>query len=453
MRYAKAKSWTSSIALAKPRRVPHLPGYSTIASTAMKSVGYPAVDTLPTEKRHGMRAFWLDGLFASLAVSFVEPYQTLFLLSLYATNAQIGLFNTLIQFIGAITALPGAVLADRTGRYKQVWLAAGFASRALWLIILVAPWVLPVRSAVWMVLVAGVGVTGVTVLGTPAWTALAAELVPIKVRGSFFASRNMIMHLAQLFAIPAAGLLINHIGEPGGYQASFGLAFAFGMISLLIFRQLPEHSGDASINHHNLRQTFQAAIRMPTYMRFLVAHSTMNFGVWVGAPFINVYLVQEAQLRVSTIGFATTAGVLASLIGMRILGRLHDRHGILWTMRFGLIVPLVPIAHLWVSQPWHAHLISVISALTWVGYNLGAFNLLLASTPDEHRPYYIALHTTIVSVAGALGPLLGGGLLDIVGYGAVFGLSGLARAMGLVLLFALVHEPEGESTELLPDAV
>lgn len=425
-----------------------MPGHLVFATTVMKSVGFPAVGDLSAEKQHGMRMFWLDGLFAMMAVSFVDPYQMLFLLSLHASNAQIGLVNTLMQFIGAITAIPGAILADRTGRYKQVWLAAGFFGRSLWLVMLAAPWLLPDRSAVWLVMLAGVGVTGITVLGTPAWTALAAELVPIRVRGSFFASRNMIMQFAQLLTIPAAGLLIKWIGEPGGYQASLGLAFAFGMISLLFFRQLPEHVSAAQITHLNLWQTFQAARRMPTYLRFVAAHSMVWFGVMIGGPFINVYLVQKAQLSVSTIGFTTAAGVLASLLGMRILGRLHDRYGILWTMRFGLGVPLIPVAYLWVNQPWQAYVISILSALTWVGYNLGAFNLLLASTPDEHRPHYVALHTTIVSVVGAIGPIIGGGLLDSVGFGPVFGLSGLMRALGLVLLFALVHEPEQASDEL-----
>ena len=408
----------------------------------MKSVGFPEVDTLPVEKQRGMRAFWADGMFAMMAASFVDPYQTLFLLSLHATNAQIGLLNALTQFIGAITAIPGATLADRTGQYKKVWLAAGFFSRALWLVMLISPWILPDRYAVWLVMFAAVGVTGITVLGTPAWTALIAELVPNKVRGSFFSSRNMIMQVSQLLAIPAAGLLIRWIGEPGGYQVSLGFAFAFGMVSLMFFRQLPEHVSVSQPSPLNLSQTFRSALKMQTYIRYLTAHSVMWFGVMVGGPFVNVYLVQEAELSVSTIGFTTAAGVLASLVGMRVLGQLHDRHGIIWTMRFGLGVPLIPIAYLWVTEAWQAYIISIFAALTWVGYNLGSFNLLLASTPDEHRPHYVALHSTIVSVVGAIGPIVGGVLLDEAGFGPVFWLSFIARGLGLLLLLLLVHEPE-----------
>ena len=214
-----------------------------------------------------------------------------------------------------------------------------------------------------------------------------------------------------------------------------------GMVSLYFFRQLPEHVSSGPIGRYSLRKTLRSALQMPTFMRFLVAHSIMMLGVMVGGPFINVYLAREAGFSVGLIGFSTTLGVLASLVGMRVIGRLHDKHGIIWSMRFGLGVPLIPVAYLWVTEPWHAYLISILSALTWAGYNLGAFNLLLASTPDEHRPRYVALYTAIVAMVGAIGPLIGGGLLDAVGFGVVFTLSCFGRALGLILFFALVHEP------------
>jgi len=67
--------------------------------------------------------------------------------------------------------------------------------------------------------------------------------------------------------------------------------------------------------------------------------------------------------------------------------------------------------------------------------------LLLVSTPDKHHPHYIVLHTPVVSLAGAFGPLVSGDLLEFAGQVAVFGLSGIGRALGLVLFFALFHEP------------
>ena len=126
----------------------HLP----LPSRIVRPLGYPHVAHLPRKRQSGLRAFWLDGLFAAMANGFAEPYYTLYMLSLHASNAQIGLVNTLSQLAGALLALPGARIADRTGRYRQVALIAGAITRLMWVVMLVAPMILPDAGAVWMVL-------------------------------------------------------------------------------------------------------------------------------------------------------------------------------------------------------------------------------------------------------------------------------------------------------------
>ena len=180
----------------------------------MRTLGYPRrVITLPEKQQQGLRSFWLDGLFASLSGGFSDNYYTLYMLSLNANNAQIGLVNSLNQLAGAFMAIPGAAIADRTGRYKQIALMAGVMARVMWLVMLIAPWLLLDEQAVWVVLWAWVAISGIGALGNAAWTSLSADLVPMHLRGAYFASRNVAMQLARLLAVPLAGQLVNIIGR------------------------------------------------------------------------------------------------------------------------------------------------------------------------------------------------------------------------------------------------
>lgn len=394
------------------------------------------------ERRKGMRAFWLDGLFSSLSGAFADPYYTLYLLSLSASNAQIGLVNTLNQLASAVLAFPGAAIASRTGRYKQLVLVVGVLSRLMWVVMLAAPWLLSDSGAVWMVLLAWAALSGVNALGNAAWTALSADLVPARLRGGYFASRNIVIQLVRLAAIPLAGQLIYAVGEPDGYQLALGIAFVIGLVAVYYYSQIPEHSGRATAARLGLRELFAGMGQLPTFVRFLVSHSTLYLGVMISGPFINVYMVEEVNFNVGVISLVATVSVLGTLVGMRIMGRLHDRFGITSTMKFGLLIPLIPIAWLWVQHPWQAYLVEAMSAFTWAGYNLGAFNLLLASTPNDHRPQYVAIHTTLISLVGAIGPLLGGWLLEVIDFGPVFTFSAVVRGLGFVLFFVLVREPE-----------
>ncbi len=414
----------------------------------VRRLGYPRVAHLPVEKQEGMRSFWLDGLFASMAGGFADPYYTLYILSLGASNAQIGLVSTLNQMMGALLSMPGAIIADRTGRYKGMTVITGLIARLLWLVMLAAPFLLPDKGAVWMVVIGWVGISAFGTLGSAAWTALSADLVPPQLRGAYFASRNIIIQGVRLLAIPIAGQIIAVIGEPRGYQIGLGLAFLFGMVSLYYYNRLPEHRPTRHEERLTLREAIANARHMPTLVRFTASHAVLQFGVGIGGPFIAVYMAEGVGLSVGTIGFVTTANVLASVIGMRIMGRIHDRRGMTWTMRFGLAIPFIPSLWLFVTHPWQAFAVNSFAALAWAGYNLGAFNLLLASTPDDHRPRYIALHSTTIALAAALGPLLGGWLLDATGFTLVFGLSTAVRLLGLILFFVLVREPSPQSESI-----
>ncbi len=426
----------------------HIPLPERIA----QALGYPQAITLPEKQQAGLRAFWLDGLFASLAGGFSDPYYTLYMLSLNASNAQIGLVNTLSQLASATLAMPGAAIAVRTGRYKQLSLITGLISRMMWVVMLIAPWLFHDRGAVWTVLIAWVALAAAGALGNAAWTALSADLVPASMRGGYFASRNFVMQFVRLVSIPLAGQIVNWIGEPDGYQFNLGLAFVVGALSLYFYNQLPEHPAPSQNDRGSTRQAFRQIRRMPTFVRFVAAHSVLSLGVSIGGPFISVYMAEEAEFSVGTIGLITTANVFASMVAMRLVGRIHDRLGIVPTMRSGLAIALIPVAWLWVQHPWQGFLVHSMAAITWAGYNLGAFNLLLASTPDEHRPRYIAIYTTTVAVVAAVGPIIGGSLLDATGFTPVFTLSTLVRGLGILLFLILVREPAGELMSTPGDA-
>ena len=407
-------------------------------------IGYPNVGHLPVEKQEGLRAFWLDGLFSSLADGFAVSYYALYMLSLGASNAQIGLANSLTQIAAASMAIPGAVLAERTGRYRGLSTRTGIVMRAMWLVMIAAPWLLNDAGAVWMVLVAWVLMTAAGNAGAAAWMALQADLVPTRLRGAYLASRNVIMQVMRLGSVPLAGLLVGWIGEPAGYQVSLGCAYAIGLISLYYYVRVPEHPHDTSEaeDRFTLLDALRAARKMPMLLRFMASTAVLQFGVMFLAPFVNVYLVDEVELSVPVIGFTSTVSTLAAIVGMRLLGRYLDLRGNKWTMRFSLAMPLLPVMWLFVQNAWQAYLVSGFAALSWTGFNLGSFNMLLMLTPNQHRPRFVALHTTTIALVSAISPLIAGYWIDAAGFEPVFITSTVVRYIGLGLFFWLVHEPQ-----------
>jgi MFS family permease len=75
------------------------------------------------------------------------------------------------------------------------------------------------------------------------------------------------------------------------------------------------------------------------------------------------------------------------------------------------------------------------------GYQMSAQTMILEFGARDDLPMRIAVSATAESITATLGPLVGGGLADLMGYDVVFGISLGFLAMALLLLIAAVKEP------------
>jgi MFS family permease len=76
----------------------------------------------------------------------------------------------------------------------------------------------------------------------------------------------------------------------------------------------------------------------------------------------------------------------------------------------------------------------------WAGFNLASFNLQLELADPERRTQAAAGYTTLVGFANIIGPIVGGNVIDRLGYYWDFSLSGLGRLLSGIL-FVLLLKP------------
>ena len=98
------------------------------------------------------------------------------------------------------------------------------------------------------------------------------------------------------------------------------------------------------------------------------------------------------------------------------------------------------------TKAWHVFFVAVPSAFLWAGRELGNFNLQLELSAPERRTQAIASYTTLLGLANILGPLVGGQIVEAWGYKWDFGLSGVGRLFGALLLLSLL-KPFGKKAK------
>jgi len=392
--------------------------------------------------RHNLRSFWFDGLFAASSNEILLAYLTLFLLALDVTPAQIGLLSSLSSLAAAAMLLPGATLVEHWGQRKRiVLLTGGGTARVALMLMPLVPLLFTGPTAVYVVIALAVARDAFSQLGVPAWTSLTADIVPLKWRSRFFASRNIAVGLAKIPLIYLVGLLIARTSSPGkpvGYQLALGLAFAIGLaatVSYAIIRE-PEASPAQAKSRASWKSFTQHLRAHPEFLTFCATAALWNFAVRLAGPFFSVYLVESLKATPDIVGILSTISTLTALPGQRLFGMLADRWGAHRVQLVtGLIIPFLPLGWALTRTAWHTVPIHIAGGFLWAGYNLANFNMLLTMTPEDLRPRYTALYQIIVMIALAVGSALGGVVVEQWGYYVVFVLSSIGRLVA-ALLFA-----------------
>ena len=395
--------------------------------------------------RKGMTIFWWYGFLIAIASAFADSYVTLYALALGATSLQIGTLTSMARMLEMLAPIPGAQWAARWGRRKPVVVIAFGLARVALLGALLVPFFAKGQVAISAIIVFFALRAGLASLGTPAWAALAGAITPPERRGRYFSSRKMVMAIAAMLFVPLAGQIIEWFAVPAGYQVIFTISIIISAMALFIYTRIPETPTAVSTKKgEGAREFLSALTGNRTFLLFTLTAIVWNFAWQFGGPYFSVYQVNVLQTTPRVMGLLATASALARVAGQFFWGRVVDRHGSSWTRAVcTLIIPVLPFLWLPMTQSWHAIFVNIPSAFLWAGYELSNFNLLLELPEAKKQTQAIAAYTTIVGLANIAGPLVGGQVLDSLGYGWNFSLSGFGRLIGAIL-FIVALKPFGK---------
>jgi MFS family permease len=386
--------------------------------------------------------FWLDGAFANGYDSICTTYLAVYIVSLGATNTQVGLMSSLGSLTAALLLLPGALITERWGYRKSFALWVGLAARLMLLGLAGVPLLLSGQPLIFAAIAFSVLRDGLTFLGNPAWVSLSADIVPAAQRGRYFSSRTFASTLVGVIAVFLAGSLITAIGIPNGYMVAFVISFCLGIASSIFFSRIHDPHPEpfprvitAVKTHIGMRKFLSA----PAFIGFCLTSALFNFSLNLAGPFFNIHLMQGLHATPTEVGLLTVTSSLSTLLSVGFFGRLADRFGSYRVaMLTGLTIPVLPLAWVFATAPWQIFPINVLSGFLWGGYNLAMFNLLLFLTPDADRARFSAIYQILVTLSLAGGAAMGGWIATVFTFRANFLLSAIGRFIASLLFLLTV---------------
>jgi MFS family permease len=374
-----------------------------------------------------------------------------------ANDFEIGLLGA-IPFLAQMAQLGSAYLVDLTGKRKVIAIRSLIMARQAWWILLPLPflgggWRLGVLLGI--VVISNLA----TMAGTAAWMSWLADLIPDRIRGRYFGFRSGIIAIATITSTLLGGAILDHFKvrhlDGQGFAIIIALGCAFGLAAIMQMKRLPDKP--LPLNSAKSHWTFALEPLKDRNFRHLIkVFFVWNFACGISAAFFAAHMLTNLKMSFTQISLYASAASIAAVLLNRPWGTLIDKFGSKPIIVFcALGISIVPLIW-WIPRPGHLWILlfeAIYSGALWTGFNLGAFNIPIANSPQKNRTIYLAVFAVITGLGFFVASIIGGilaqswrdihwhlGPQTIVNYHLLFAISSSLRMLAALMALGF-HEP------------
>lgn len=400
--------------------------------------------------RHNFVCNVLDGAFFGLGIGFASFVTVipLFVDTLTDSTLLIGLIPAIHTLGWQLPQLFTASRVARLPRYKPMtltmtlqerWPFFGLAAVALLSAVVSPALALALTFAllIWQGL--GGGLTA-----TP-WQSLITKIMPPQRVGLFYGTQSAAANLMAGLGAIAAGAILLRLEPAPGFALCFGIAGAAMVVSLVFLALTREPAvppPPTTSNRTRLWPVLRGILRRdPNFRWFLVARVLAQFA-FMAVGFFTIYAVRRFAVDEQTAGVMTGVFLFSQTLAGPLIGLSGDRWGHRQVYIAGalLMTAAAGLALVAPEPAWFYGIYALAGVANTVFWTTTMSIVVEFSGPAE-RPYYIGSINTLVAPATLLAPIVGGWLVDTVGFAAMFTAATAAGALTALVLIGLMRDP------------
>ena len=406
-----------------------------------------------TNLRHNVIVNFTDGAFFGLGFGFasLSTIIPLFITSLTDSAILIGLAPALHTIGWQLPKLFTAGHLARARKYKPIVLRNTVHERVPFLALSITAFLIPVIGTKTALIISffalawqGLG-SGFT--ANP-WTSLMAKIIPAESRGTFFGVQGGLVNLAISIAAVSAGYLLDQLN----YPVDFGICFlitAFAMAASYMAIAKTREPEDTEKNIPQEKNHFAEGAKIilkrdRNFNWFLLVRALAQFAS-MGFGFYILYGLRRFDMDPVSAGYLTASLAIAMTLANAGMGWLGDKWGHRSMLILGAFASIVSALLAWFAPA----LFWLYPAIILAGFAIVSIwtigiTFTVGFGSEAERPTYIGLSNTLITPATLLAPILGGWLIDSIGFGITFALSAIIGIIIVIVLIFIVKDPQKE---------
>jgi len=373
------------------------------------------------------------------------PYIGVYILRFHGSSELVNLAAALQPVVVCFISLLGASYANNLIRIKPALMQYSLALRLFFPLMACIPlFHTSVRAGMflglWLLIFIPWGISGLL------WSPMISTMIPEESHSRFFGARNAVTGITTLLGTFLTGVALTEMPFTIAFSLIFGISFICTMVSqYYAAKQIeplspPADDSKNSISrisdwqNPDLKANFQTFTHPQCGYLFslcCLAMFVFHIGFSMAGPLYTLRQIQQLGLNNGAIATITTLTSLAALFGSYVGGLGSERWGYRYVL-FGstLLAAFPPL--IWAFS--NSFYYQIGAAIFWgfIGnaYFICFYYMVLAVSPDEGRPRFVAMNTVIGNLAGAVGPFLGMFLIRI----PLLGIQGALVGASLIML-------------------
>ncbi|WP_312743507.1 MFS transporter [Sphingobacterium multivorum] len=261
-------------------------------------------------------------------------------------------------------------------------------------------------------------------IGGAGWNSWIKDLVPEERLGTYFSKRTGIMQLTNITVSIIVAALVDYYTNhavmqlPKLYGIYFLIAGAIGAVGAFFLVQAKEPKQQMSGGH--LGSLLLQPLKNKNFKNLLIFNAAWLLAINLAIPFFTVFMLKTLGLSMKIVILLTVFSQIASVLGLRLWGNLSDRYS-----NKSIIYLTAPIyiccILLWIFVGIYSRalpnlllllFLHIMTGISTGGINLALTNIGLKLAPKTDAIVYITVKNMVASFFTALGPILGGLLVD-----------------------------------------
>ncbi|HIP47100.1 MAG TPA: MFS transporter [Campylobacterales bacterium] len=398
----------------------------------------------------------LHGFSLGIATTVAEPNTILpLIISHFSSNLIIvGIFTSLLRGGAIIVQLIAAFYAQS---YQKVmpYLKIVFFFRFLsWFLIGVSIFFVGDSNKTLTLWLIGIGLFFFSFsagFGGIYFKEIIAKVFDKKERGKTMSTKQLFASIGSLLSGGVAGWVLENFEAPNSYAYLFMISALLMAVGLIAFSTIEEPIKEKVTQREDSFVKFlknaTKIFKEDERLRLQILITLFGYAFLLAMPFIILKAQNSFELTGWLVGGFITIQMIGSILGNLFLWkRMTENYIRMMQLAFTIMISLFILAF-FASSPLHYVIVFLLFGIARDGFRNADMNLILEIAPEEKRPVYVAIQSSLTSF-GFFFAIPGGLILEMFGYDALYIFTIMILLVGLFFTRKLMKMVSLESSQV-----